>query len=317
MTTTHEAVTQYVVFRQAAGADFQATAQLLTAFCRVVGPDVEIADIPVERVRAFLDGHGPVTRYWHRKHSALRGFYRYAVSHRLVELAPLPAIIPKAPPSFVPYLFTREEVHGLLEATSRYRTGHFHLEPHTFRALLLLLYGAGLRIGEALHLTLADIDLPATLVTIRDTKFYKTRVVPIGPDLCGALRHYAEQRQGGHASQAAASAFFVDRKGSPLREGTVRRAFARLRRCAGISRTDGARYQPRLHDLRHAFVGHRLTAWYRAGADVQRLLPQLSTYLGHGTIAATQAYLTMTPELLREACLRFGRYADMEGPHER
>jgi len=317
MTTTHEAVTQYVVFRQAAGADFRATAQLLTSFCRVVGPDIEIADIPVERVRAFLDGQGPVTRYWHRKHSALRGFYRYAVSHRLVERVPLPSTIAKAPPSFVPYLFTREEVHRLLEATSRYRNGRFHLEPHTFRALLLLLYGAGLRIGEALHLTLADIDLPATLVIIRDTKFYKTRVVPIGPDLCGALRHYAEQRQGCHASQAAASAFFVDRKGLPLREGTVRRAFARLRQCAGISRTDGARYQPRLHDLRHAFVGHRLTAWYRAGADVQRLLPQLSTYLGHGTIAATQVYLTMTPELLREACLRFGRYADLEGHHER
>lgn len=69
-------------------------------------------------------------------------------------------------------------------------------------------------------------------------------------------------------------------------------------RSAGIVRTDGARYQPRLHDLRHAFAGHRLTAWYRAGADVQRLLPQLSTYLGHLTVASTQVYLTMTPELL-------------------
>lgn len=317
MTTTHEAVTQYVVFRQAAGADFRATAQLLNAFCRAVGPDVAITDIPVERVRTFLDGHGPVTHYWHRKHSTLRGFYRYAVSRRLVEQIPLPSIIPKHPPSFVPYLFTREEVHCLLEATSRYRNGRFHLEPHTFRALLLLLYGAGLRIGEALHLTLADIDLPAALLTIRDTKFYKTRLVPIGPDLCGAMRRYAEQRQGHHASQAAESAFFVDHKGLPLRNGTVRQAFAQLRRCAGISRTDGAQYQPRLHDLRHAFVGHRLTAWYRAGLDVQRLLPQLSTYLGHLSIAATQVYLTMTPELLREACLRFGRYADLEGHHER
>ena len=97
----------------------------------------------------------------------------------------------------------------------------------------------------------------------------------------------------------------------------MRRAFAQLRRCAGVSRTDGARYQPRLHDFRHAFVGHRLTSWYRAGADVQRLLPQLSTYLGHVGVTATQVYLTMTPELLREACLRFERYADQEGHHER
>ena len=317
MTTTHKAITQYVTFRQAAGADFRPTARLLGTFCRAVGPDVPIADIPVERVRAFVDGHGPVTRYWHRKHSALRGFYRYAVSHRLVEHVPLSSTTARRPPPFVPYLFTREEVHRLLDATSRYRTGRFHLEPHTFRALVLLLYGAGLRLGEALHLTLADVDLPAALLTIRDTKFYKTRFVPLGPDLCGALRHYADRRHGAYRSQAAESAFLVDAKGLSLKDGTVRRAFGQLRRCAGISRTDGARYQPRLHDLRHAFVGHRLTAWYRAGADVQRLLPQLSTYLGHLNIAATQVYLTMTPGLLREASLRFERYADLEGHHER
>jgi len=317
MTTTREAVTHYVTFRQAAGADFRPTARLLDAFCRAVGPDAPIVDIPLDRVRAFVDGRGLVTRYWHRKHSALRGFYRYAVSHRLVEHVPLPSTIPRHPPSLIPYLFTREEVRRLLDATSRYRRGRCHFEPHTFRALLLLLYGAGLRLGEALHLTLADVDLPAALLTIRDTKFYKTRWVPLGPDLCGAMRHYAERRQEGRASQATESAFLVDCQGLPLRDGTVRQAFAQLRRCAGISRTDGARYQPRLHDLRHAFVGHRLTAWYRAGADVQRLLPHLSTYLGHLTIAATQVYLTMTPELLREAGVRFERYADLEGDHER
>lgn len=316
MTTTREALTQYVTFRQAAGADFRPTAQVLDGFCRAVGPDTEIAEISRERVRAFIDGHGPLTRYWHRKHSALRGFYRYAESHQLVEHVPLPSIIPKQPPSLLPYLFTRQEVRRLLEATRDYRTGRFHLEPHTFRSILLLLYGAGLRIGEALHLTLADVDLPAALVTIRDTKFYKTRLVPLGPDLCGAMRQYAEQQRKAHPLQAAESPFFVDRKGRRLRGGTVRRAFAQLRRCAGVSRTDGARYQPRLHDLRHAFVGHRLTSWYRAGADVQRLLPQLSTYLGHVSVAATQVYLTMTPELLREACLRFERYADQEGHHE-
>ena len=73
---------------------------------------------------------------------------------------------------------------------------------------------------------------------------------------------------------------------------------------------DGARYQPRLHDLRHSFATHRLTSWYRQGADVQRLLPVLATYLGHESVAGTQVYLTLTPELLREASLRFERYAE-------
>ena len=84
---------------------------------------------------------------------------------------------------------------------------------------------------------------------------------------------------------------------------------------AGVVRHDGARYQPRLHDLRHAAAVHRLVSWYRAGADVQKLLPQLATYLGHVHIAATQRYLTMTPELLSEASRRFERYA-MEEPRE-
>ena len=175
-----------------------------------------------------------------------------------------------------------------MEATRHYRTGRFHLEPHTFRSLLLLLYGVGLRIGEALHLTLADVDLSAAVVTIRDTKFYKTRLVPLGPNICGAMRHYAEQRQEAHPPQAAESPFFVDRKGRRLRGATVRRAFAQLRRCASVSRTDGARYQPRLHDLRHAFVGHRLTSCTEPGRIYRRLLPQLSTYLGHVSVAATQ-----------------------------
>ena len=80
----------------------------------------------------------------------------------------------------------------------------------------------------------------------------------------------------------------------------------------GNSAQDGARYQPRLHDVRHTFVVNRLTTWYRDGADVQALLPRLSTYLGHVNVAATQVYLTMTPELLRVACARFERYAGLE-----
>jgi site-specific recombinase XerD len=96
---------------------------------------------------------------------------------------------------------------------------------------------------------------------------------------------------------------------------TAENIFSRLRVRAGVIRHDGSRYQPRLHDLRHAFAVHRLVSWYRQGADVQRLLPQLATYLGHVHIAATQRYLTMTPELLHEAGKRFECYA-REGEHE-
>jgi integrase/recombinase XerD len=312
MTTTRDAVTHYVSIRQAAGADFRVTAKLLNAFCRTIGPEIEIGAISAARVQAFIDGHGPVTHYWHLKHSTLRRFYRFAQSRGLVDRIPLPSVIPKRPPAFVPYIFTRDEVRRLLEATDHYRSARYHLEPQTFRALLLLLYAAALRLSEALRLTLADVDLHAALLTIRDTKFYKTRLVPLGPDLCRALQQYVGHRQRGLVPQTAESAFLIGRTGRPLLDSTVRAAFAKLRRYAGISRPDGARYQPRLHDLRHAFAGHRLMTWYRTGANVQQLLPQLSTNLGHVSVAATQVYLTMTPELLREAGRRFERYADVE-----
>ena len=310
--TLREAIDRYVALRQAAGADFRATASVLGTFCRAVGETVDVAEIPVACVQAFVNGTGPLTRYWHRKYSALRGFYRYAVGRHWVAQTPLPATIPKPPPSIEPYIFTRAEMGRLLDATTHYRRPPLHIEPHTFRALLLLLYGAGVRVGEARRLTLGDVDLPAALLTIRDTKFYKTRLVPLGADLTRALQHYADRRQTDGAPQHEAAAFFVDRHGAPLRGSTLRQAFAQRRHCAGVVRQDGARYQPRLHDIRHTFVVSRLTTWYRDGADVQTLLPQLSTYLGHVNVAATQVYLTMTPELLRVACVRFERYASVE-----
>ena len=108
---------------------------------------------------------------------------------------------------------------------------------------------------------------------------------------------------------------FLTRSATPVARYTAENIFRRLRVRAGVIRQDEGRYQPRLHDLRHAFAVHRLVSWYRQGADVQRLLPQLATYLGHVRIAGTQRYLTMTPELLQEAGQRFERYA-REGLHE-
>ena len=117
-----------------------------------------------------------------------------------------------------------------------------------------------------------------------------------------------EQRANEHSVKPEAS-LFLTRNGTPLARSTAENIFRRLRIRAGVRRSDGSRYQPRLHDLRHAAAVHRLVSWYREGADVNRLLPQLATYLGHVHIAGTQRYLTMTPELLNEASKRFESYA--------
>src|SRR5205085_1282321 len=121
--------------------------------------------------------------------------------------SPLPITVPKLPPSFVPYIYSVDEVRRLLDATASYRKSHRLLEPHTFRALLLTLYGAGLRISEALSLKIGDVDLSEGMLLIRTTKFYKSRLLPIGSHLKQALMSYATQRRESGHEESARSPF--------------------------------------------------------------------------------------------------------------
>ena len=304
----------YVAFRQSMGYKFTSCNDRLQAFCRAVGSDVDAQDVTVEQVLSYLGS--PTTSYWHHKYSTLNVFYRYAISRGHVSSSPLPAIVPKLPPDFLPYIYSVNEVRCLLDATASYRKTHLLLEPYTFRAIILILYGAGLRISEALSLRMSAVDFPEAVLLIRETKFYKSRLLPIGSHLKEALMAYATARREAGHSELPESPFFIGRKGSHLSIHTVQRSFRQLRKHAGIHRSDGARYQPRLHDFRHAFAGNRVVSWYKAGSDVQRLLPKLSVYLGHISLSSTQRYLTMTPALLQEASRRFEQYAMGGGAYE-
>jgi site-specific recombinase XerD len=311
-----EVIAHYGALRRAMGERFDSAESVLQTFCRQLAPDIDIEDIHADHVAAFLAGTGPVTRYWHRKHGVLRGLYTYAISRGIVAESPLPPMVPKLPPRFVPHIYTHEELRRLVRATSSYRQHSRKLEPHTLRTMILLLYGAGLRVSEAVALALGDVDVPNALLTVRNTKFHKTRLVPLGADLQQVMTRYLVQRQAAGHAQRPGTPFFVLRRGTPVSVQIVQQNFRCLCEYAGVRRSDGARYQPRLHDLRHSFAVHRLTSWYRQGADVQTLLPYLSTYLGHVNLAATQVYLTMTPELLQEASRRFQQYACEERYHD-
>jgi integrase/recombinase XerD len=175
------------------------------------------------------------------------------------------------------------------------------------RSLVLLMYGVALRTSEALSLTIGDVDLSCGVLTVRDSKFFKTRLVPIGPKAVQMLAEYGSRRE--RCSRRPDTPFFVGRNAKPVAIYVFERAFQQIRLHAGLHRAGGPRCQPRLHDLRHTSAVHRLTTWYREGKDVQKLLPQLSVYMGHALLEATQVYLTMTPELLHQASLRFERYA--------
>jgi site-specific recombinase XerD len=310
-------IEQYIVFRQMLGASFKTNANYLRAFVRAIGAKSNVADVGAEQVNGFLWGTGPLTGTWHNRYNALRGLYRYALSRGLASEVPLPAIVPKRPPPFVPYIYSRDELRRLFKAANECR--HHPLrraEPVTLRTILLLLYGAGLRVSEALNLDCLDVDLASPLLKIRDSKFYKSRLVPLGPVLTQALVDYTAWRRVNHPLSEPEGPFFVGRTRERLSRKTFEVAFRRVCDWAGVHRKDRVRRPPRLHDLRHTFAVHRLIAWYQQGADVQRLLPQLSVYLGHVCLSSTQFYLSMTPELLQQASSRFEHYALPEDNHD-
>ena len=310
----HDLVETYIAYKHSLGMRYRSQIAVLTAYCRAMG-DVAIEEVRPECVLAFITGTGPVTTRWIEYYRVLGGLYRYAISRGFVTTSPLPTSTPKPPPPFIPYIYTVDELKRLLAATDTLQTSLSPLLALTMRSLLLLLYGTGMRIGEALSLTLQNVDLENRLLTVRDSKFFKTRLVPIGPRLTTVLADYLSRRNQVPLPDGEASAFLATRTGLHLDYKRVNKLFCRLRKVAEIRREDTVRYQPRIHDIRHAAAVHRVIAWYRAGMDVQRLLPQLATYLGHVDVASTQRYLSMTPELLHEASLRFERYAQTEVHH--
>ena len=308
--TLREAIEAYIEWRRAHGAKFVTSSGVLRLFYQSIGEEISCDAVTSTQIRIFLAGNGSLTRTRANKYGALVNFFRYAISRGYASSSPLPPADdePKTPSSAPPYIYSYEELRRLFGAIDISRKEAVQLDAHTFRTLLLLLYGAGLRCGEARRLTVADVDLAAAVLHVRDTKFYKSRLVPVGSQLANALRGYAVVRARRRFSAGKDSSFLANRDGTPLIKGTVEDAFARLCRSAGIHGADAARQSPCLHSFRHSFAVHRLTDWYRKDADVQRLLPVLSTYLGHARLVHTQVYLSMTPELLQQASLRFERY---------
>jgi integrase/recombinase XerD len=310
-----EVVDAYLASRRALGVRLNSAAPVLRQFVRETG-NVPLSAVSPEAVASFLRGRGALSASWTTKYRVLAGLFRFAISRGHAEASPLPEYRPKLPPQQTPYVYSTSELQRLLDATAALHDGRSRLQATTFRTLLLLLYGTGLRVSEAIGLTLRDVDLAERILTVRDTKFYKTRLVPIGARLAAALAAYFEQRSTLALPKGSDSAFLCSRTGNRLSYEHIIRLFQRVRSTARIECPPGERRPPRLHDLRHTAAVHRVLAWYRHGEDVQRLLPRLATYLGHVDINSTQRYLQMTPQLMQEASRRFAIYAQQEIDHE-
>lgn len=294
--------------RRAQGVKLTSADRILRRFTKETG-DIDLETITPEQVAKFLHGPGQLSRTWSNKHSLLTGLYRFALARGYAKISPLPDRRPKLPPPHPPHVYSTEELQRLLDATATLKVNNSPIRVETYHTLLLILYGAGLRVSEAIGLQIRDVDLPQRLLYVRETKFYKTRLVPIGPNLAAAIANYLDRRRKLPMLAGDEAALLCSRTGHHLWYQDVITQFQRVRGAAGIGCPAGATRPPRLHDLRHTAAVHRVIAWYREDRNVQSLLPRLATYLGHSEIKSTQRYLIMTPELLNEAGQRFAAYA--------
>jgi integrase len=242
---------------------------------------------------------------WARRLSFVRGFalYRSAADPRTQ--IPALGLLPFRPRRARPYLYSDGEVRRLLRAalTMPCHYERSQLRPWVYHCLFGLLSVAGLRLSEARNLELQDVDLKAGLLTIRGTKFGKTRLVPLHASTCKVLRSYIAKRERHWAGRRVSSYLFVSSAGNRLDIGDIHRTFYALSRKIGL-RGPEDRHGPRLHDMRHRFATTTLVRWYRSNQDPTQRLPVLSAYLGHVHIADTQWYLSGSPELMREAMRR-------------
>jgi integrase/recombinase XerD len=240
--------------------------------------------------------------WWARRLMVVRIFARYLQALDPATQVPPMDVLPHAYRRTTPYLYSAQQLADLVQAASLLRP---RLRALTYAAVIGLLASCGLRISEACRLDEGDVDLDEGVLTVRGSKFGKSRIVPVHPTTLGALRIYVGRRDL-LCPDPASAAFFLNSRGRRLDAHNVSHTFAEILQTAGITAPPGAR-RPRIHDLRHSFTVATLLAWYRDGGDVAARLPLLSTYLGHVDPKSTYWYLQATPELLEAAADRLER----------
>lgn len=270
-----------------------------------------LAGITPTLIDAFLRSR-PRTRP--RSYNHLRGtvgrLFAYFVARGTLAESPLRSPPRRARYVRTPFIFDAQAARRLLAVAETLPShGGTQDRGHTYYMFFALLYGLGLRVGEACRLRMGDVDRERQLLVIRETKFYKDRLVPFGPKLGALLAAHLRQREATLAGDRSEDApLLCLRGGRPVHPDTVSQTFHTLLPRLQLSIPPGIS-SPHLHDLRHAFAVGTLARWYRQGIDPQTHLLALSTFMGHVDISSTAVYLTITPELLDLANRRFQAFA--------
>jgi integrase len=293
----HEGVDAYVEGRRTYGAVYPNGIQTLSAFCRYAG-DIPLDTIRERQVAAFLDGPATSEATWQNKYKQLRNFFLFWLARNAISAVPMPLRRPPVDSPFRPYIYTRAEIRRLLSMIRiGQKNSNCKIDIRTMRVLILFLYGTGALLSDALTLQRDDLDFRKRTITIRSSRPYRSRTIPICLDLYNVLRRYHATNH--QSNTVRATYLFLNKYGEALTEYAVETTFRRLRKVAGVTRRDGAASGPRLHDLRHTFAVHRIDGWIKHSADLNRMLPALSVYMGRHGLGSSDRYLTLSPERFR------------------
>jgi len=268
MNKLREAVHEYLNLRRGLGFKMQEAGKGLLDFAtfmeqnRATYITNELALVWAQRPLSAQPSH------WAKRLGHVRGFARHRVATDPRTQIPPPGLLPFRPKRARPYLYSKEEIQGLLWAALKMppRYDSSKLRPWTYYCLFGLLSVSGLRLGEARNLKIEDVDIEAAVLTIRGTKFGKSRLVPLHASTCKVLANYIARRRRQSAVQAASPYLFCSSLGNRLDSGEIHRTFYALSREIGLRDLSQSR-GPRLHDMRHAFATNTLVRWYKSNQD--------------------------------------------------
>jgi site-specific recombinase XerD len=313
--TIQAAVQRYLDERRQLGFDLGITGGQLMRFARYAdarghhGPLT--LDIQLDWAREHVHRTGPVT--WARRLEVVRPFAAYYRQFEPQSEVPDLKTFGRGHRRLAPHIYTEQEICDLLNEAGRL-TPQGGLRPATYRTLFGLIAAAGLRRSEALHLRDVDVDLQGATVTVRQTKFKKSRRLPVHYSVVQALHDYRRLRDR-FVPRSADMPLFVSTSGCALPSNTVQQVFEGLRARLGWT-SRGDHPHPRIQDLRHAFATRRVQRWHEAGVPMDQAMFWLCTYLGHAKISDTYWYLTGVPELMAVIGAKFETFAHGEVDHE-
>jgi integrase/recombinase XerD len=296
-----DALDEYLKIRRGLGFKLTAPGGLLQRFVTYAEGEGASSITTELALRWAMEQKKAQPAQWANRLSMVRMFARYMSAVDTMTQIPPQGLLPYRFRRIQPYLYSEEEVARLIRAAKKLPS-KLGLRAATFATLFGLLAVTGMRMSEPIALDRDDVDLTRGILTVRRTKFGKTRIIPVHASTLEALRRYRELRDR-LCPLAHAGSFFVSERGTRLTVWCVRWTFVRLSHQIGLRAPD-ASHGPRLHDLRHRFAVQTLLGWYRAGLNVEQHLPELSAYLGHVHVNDTYWYISAVPELLEQATLR-------------